>query len=177
MAIADVLRVLRKLKDAGAVRDFMLFGSVAAMAHTRPFYTRDVDVAVGVESDSEFVEVFRRVGGFGKVAGHSVVIDGTAVELFPSNVSPVIQDAFVHARKRLVEGLAVKVAGPEHLLIEALRVWRSQDKARVVMLDDVVDRQALADLFERLDHGGELRRRYEGLGGQAPEGPGAQGGA
>jgi predicted nucleotidyltransferase len=176
LAIADALTALRRLKDEGALKDFMLFGSVAAMAHTRPFYTRDVDVAVAVESDTEFAEVFRRFASLGRVEGHAVVIDGTPIELFPADISPVIRDAFASAGYRLVEGLRVKTAGPEHLLIEALRVWRSQDRARAVMLADVADRRKLRDLFERLDHDGELRRRFKSIGGQPPEGPGAQGG-
>ncbi len=45
-------------------------------------------------------------------------------------------------------------------------MYRSQDKARVLMLDEVVERAKLNELFGRLDHGGELRQRYETLVGK-----------
>lgn len=48
MAISDVLRVFRDLKREGVVRDYLVFGSVAAMVHTRPFLTRDVDIGLTV---------------------------------------------------------------------------------------------------------------------------------
>lgn len=168
MAIADVFRVLRDLKRAGTVRDYLVFGSVAAMVHTRPFYTEDVDIGVAVQSDTEFLAVFNRLSEFGRIEGHSVVIGGTAVELFPVDISPIIQDALENPIRKRVEGMLVNVASPEHLLLEALRVYRNQDKGRVFLLKDVVDQGKLQDLFRRLDHDGTLRRRYEGLTGEAP---------
>lgn len=64
--------------------------------------------------------------------------------------------------------MLVKVAPPEHLLLEALRVFRSQDKGRVFLLNESVERDKLRILFGRLDHDGRLRRRYETLTGEAP---------
>lgn len=168
MAIADVLRVFKEFKQEGFVRDFMIFGSVAAMAHTRPFYTRDVDIAVSVVTDIEYLTLFSRLATMGRVEGHAIIINDSAVELFPSDISPIIHDALDHALRKRVDGIMVKVAPPEHLLLEALRVNRTQDKGRVFMLDEVVDREKLRVLFGRLDHDGSLRRRYEGLTGQTP---------
>lgn len=168
MAIADVLRVFRDLKRERMVRDYIVFGSVAAMVHTRPFYTQDVDIGVAVESDREFLAVFNRLSEFGRVEGHSVVIRGTPVELFPVDISPIIQDALEHSPRKRVEGMVVKVASPEHLLLEALRVYRNQDKGRVFLLKDVVDKGRLGALFRRLDHDGTLRGRYEALTREAP---------
>jgi hypothetical protein len=168
MSIADVLKAFRQLKDDGSVRDYLVFGSVAAMAHTRPFFTRDVDIGVAVESDAEFIEVFRRLASFGEVRGHAVVINDTPAEVFPVDISPIIQDALVHARRKRVEGMMVKVAPPEHLLLEALRVFRNQDKARVFLLDEVADRKKLRSLLGRLDSEGVLKQRYRGLTGKAP---------
>jgi predicted nucleotidyltransferase len=167
MAIADVLRVFRDLKREGTVRDYLVFGSVAAMVHTRPFYTRDVDIGVATESDKEFWHIFDRLAELGKVEGHSVVIHGTPVEVFPADISPVIQDALVHAGRKRVEDVVVKVASPEHLLLESLRVYRRQDKARVFLLDEVVDRQKLHALLRRLDHDGTLKQRYQTLTGNS----------
>ncbi len=168
MAIADILRVFRDLKQEGTVHDYLMFGSVAAMVHTRPFFTRDVDIGVAVGSDEEFRRIFNRLADFGKVEGHSVVIHGTSVEVFPVDISPIIQDALIHADRKRVEDVVVKVASPEHLLLESLRVYRSQDKGRVFLLDEVVDRQKLHALLGRLDYDGTLRQRYQTLTGKSP---------
>jgi predicted nucleotidyltransferase len=69
MAIADVLRVFHALKQEGVIRDYLIFGSVAAMAHTRPFFTGDVDIAIVVESDAEFIRAFNKLAEFGKIEG------------------------------------------------------------------------------------------------------------
>jgi hypothetical protein len=168
MAIADVLRVFHDLKQEGTVRDYLVFGSVAAMVHTRPFFTRDVDIGVAIGSDKEFRSIFNRLADFGTVEGHSVVIQSTPVEVFPVDISPIIQDALIHANRKRVEGIVVKVVPPEHLLLESLRVDRSQDKGRVFLLDEVVNRQKLHALFGRLDHDGTLGQRYQTLTGKPP---------
>ena len=144
-----------------------MFGSVAAMAHTRPFYTKDIDIGVAVDSDQEYWALFQRLTEFGTVDGHSVVIHDTPVEVFPVDISPIIQDALDHAGRKRVEGIVVKVAPPEHLLLEALRANRNQDKGRVFLLDDVIDKQSLRALLERLDDDGELKRRYQTLTGKS----------
>ena len=168
MAVADALRVFRDLKREGTLRDYLVFGSVAAMVHTQPFYTRDVDIGLDVESDQEFRDVFNRLASFGRVEGHSVVIEGTAVEIFPVDISPIIQDALTQADRKRVEDVLVKVAPPEHLLLEALRVYRDRDKARVFMLKEAADGNKLRELMRRLDGGGTLKQRYETLTGEAP---------
>ena len=78
MAVADVLRVFRDLKREGTVRDYILFGSVAVMVHTRPFFTQDVGIGVAVSDDQEFLQIFNRLADFGTVQGHSIVTMGIA---------------------------------------------------------------------------------------------------
>lgn len=73
MAIVDVLRALHTLKKERVIKDYLLFGSVAAMVHTRPFFTRDIDVGVEVRNDQEFMKVFTQLANFGKVEGHAVI--------------------------------------------------------------------------------------------------------
>jgi hypothetical protein len=168
LAIAAALKVFRDLKREGVVKDFILFGSVAAMVHTRPFYTQDLDIGLAVESDSEYLSLFNRLAEFGRIEGHAIVIDGTPVEVFPVSISPIIEDAIRDSPRKRVEGMMVKVASPEHLLLEALRVFRNQDKGRIFLLDEVVDATRLGVLFRRLDDDDTLRRRYESLTGKSP---------
>tara|TARA_B100000315_G_scaffold182443_1_gene171300 strand:- start:481 stop:987 length:507 start_codon:yes stop_codon:yes gene_type:complete len=168
MAIADVMRALRTMKDEGSLSEFMLYGSVAAMVHTRPFFTNDVDIAVVVNSDEEFANVFNRLADFGQVEGHAIKIGGTLAEIFPADISPVIQDAIEAALSRKVEGFYVKVAGPEHLVLEALRVGRPQDQARVLMLDNALDYDVLRAALLRLDEDGTLERNFREITGKTP---------
>ena len=168
MAIADVLRVFRDLKREGTVKDYVIYGSIAAMVHTRPFYTKDVDIGVSVASDMEYLQIFRRLAEFGTVEGNHVIVNGTSDDVFPTDVSPIIDDAIIHARRKRVENVYAKVASPEHLVLEALRAARREDRVRVIMLEEAVDQEKLRELFERLDHDGELKARYQGLTGQAP---------
>ena len=168
MAIADVLRTFRDLKREGVVQDYILFGSVAAMVHTRPFFTRDLDIGVAVESDEEFLDLFRRLAALGEVSGHAVILHGTPVEIFPVNISPIIQDAMLHPVRKRVEDVVVNVASVEHLLLEALRVHRTADKARVLMLNEVVDKARLRKKLRRLDRDGKLKRRYQALARETP---------
>ena len=102
--------------------------------------------------------MFRRLSDFGTVEGHSIVIVGTPVEVFPVNISPVIEDALVEADRKRVGGVVVKVAPPEHLLIEALRVNQATDKGRIFMLDEIVNR---GSLLASLGRDGTLTRRYQ----------------
>ena len=87
---------------------------------------------------------------------------------FPVDISPIIRDALAHADRKRVENVVVKVAPAEHLLLESLRVYRSKDKGRVFLLDEVVDRGTLRGLLRRLDRGGTLKRRYQELTGKTP---------
>lgn len=168
MAIADVLRAMNTLKRSGAIRDYLVFGSVAAMLYTRPFATEDVDIGIAVANDAEYRRAFQALAQFGTVRGFGVVISDTPVEIFPVDISPIIRDALKHAPRKRVEGALVKVAPSEHLLLEALRVYRRVDKARVFLLAGVVPRARLRVALRRLDRDGTLRRRFEELVGEAP---------
>jgi hypothetical protein len=157
------------MKREGTIRDFVIYGSVAAMVHTRPFHTKDIDIAIPVETVREYGEVLNRLASFGHFERQTVVIKGTPVDMFPADVSPVVRDALRSARRKLVEGKMVKVASPEHLLLEALRAFRyPDDHSRVMTLDAYVDRVKLRELFRRLDHDGQLKERYQELMHQAP---------
>ena len=77
-------------------------------------------------------------------------------------------DALAYPKSKRVEGVDAENASPGHLTLESLRVYRSQDKGHIFLLDEVVGRNTLRALFGRLDHGGTLRRRYQTLTGKTP---------
>ena len=82
------------------------------------------------------------------------------------SISHIIEDALAIANRKRVEGVVFNVAPPEHLLLEALRVYRDQDKGREFLLENVVDNEKLRALFRRLDQDGVLKRRYQELTGK-----------
>ena len=160
--------MFRDLKREGTVRDYIVYGSVAAMVHARPFYTKDIDIGVVVSSDLEYIQIRRRLSNFGVVEGQHVEINGTLAAVFPSDISPIIDDAVEGAFRNRVENVYAKVATPEHLVLEALRAARRGDRLRALQLDMVANRSKLKELFERLDRDGELQARYQAITGQAP---------
>ena len=119
-----------------------------------------------ITDDQEYSRIFNRLSDFGTVQGHAVVINGTPVEVFPVDISPIIDDALNHPIRKRVGGVLVKVASAEHLLLEALRVYPTEDKGRAIIVDAVADPDKLLDLFERLDHGGTFQRRYREITNQ-----------
>ena len=147
----------------------MIYGSVAAMVHTSPFYTRDIDIAIPIENMDDWGTAIHGLSSFGSFREQAVVINGTPVDMFPTDISPILEDAMDQARRKRVEGVLVKVASPEHLLLEALRVFRRpKDHSRVVILDAYINRTKLRNLFRKLDVDGKLEERYRSLMQKAP---------
>ena len=62
MSFSDAVRVLDGLRNRGVIRDFAVIGAVAAAAYVEPATTEDLDVVVLVDTDEEYLEVFRRLG-------------------------------------------------------------------------------------------------------------------
>ena len=104
----------------------------------------------------------------GRVEGQRVIICDTPVDVFPYDISPIVQDAFKTAKRKKVEGVLVRVASVEHLILEALRAGRRQDRERALLLNSVADRGRLRSLLRRLDLDGTLRRHYTSITRQTP---------
>lgn len=152
MSFSDAIRVLNSLKRRRIIRDYAIIGGVAATAYMEPLFTEDLDILVLVDSDEEYLQVFRRVADLaeGKLGMH-YILGRTPVQMFPTTTKPLYQDALKQARLARVGNLQVKVATPEHLIVMLLEAFRDKDQLRIRRLLPVADRGKLRALLERFD--------------------------
>lgn len=148
MAISSVIRRLNDFKKRKIIKDYSIFGGVATAAYMEPIYTEDVDVMVLVDTDDEFLRVFRALG---KTENVYHVIDGTKVQLFPTTISSLYRDALLKSNKYRLGTFRTKVVRPEHLIMLLLTSFREKDKYRITRLLQSASRKYLNNLLRRFD--------------------------
>jgi hypothetical protein len=62
MSFESAIRRLNQLKRRRVLRDYAFIRDVAATVYMGPMLTEDMDIVVLVDSDEEYLAVFRRVG-------------------------------------------------------------------------------------------------------------------
>ena len=165
MSFEGAIRELNKLKRSGVMRDLALIGAVAATVYIEPMFTEDADALVLVDSDDEYLDVFRRVGEAAQaMQGMHYVFDDVPVQLLPTTTMPLYRDALDKARTARIGNMRVKVATPEHLVVMSLQAFRPKDQVRIPLLLAVSDDATLDALIERFDDGqGTLAKRIRSL--------------
>ncbi|MCI0440415.1 MAG: nucleotidyltransferase [Chloroflexi bacterium] len=170
MPLIDVFRALNKLKQRRVVRDWALIGSVAATTYLGPINTLDVDVVVLVESDEEW---YRALQGVQDLTGAHwdglyQVVAGVPVQVLPSNMNLLYEDAVRGAHLRRAGNVRIRVASPEHLIVLALVAFRPEkDWGRILALRAHADEKKLKGLLERFDdEKGTLAARLARLSGE-----------
>ncbi|HXE71310.1 MAG TPA: nucleotidyl transferase AbiEii/AbiGii toxin family protein [Candidatus Nitrosotenuis sp.] len=155
-------RVAADLEGCG--RSWALVGGLAVAARTEPRFTRDLDIVVSVDTDSQALDVVRRLRASGyqveAVVEQTAVSRLAAVRLRPpgSHEEPVVDLLFASSGVErevaagaqpleILTGLSVPVATLGALL--ALKVLSREDRRRP---QDRVDLQALVTRAE----GGDL---------------------
>lgn len=152
MAIEDTLRALNGLKRRRVIRDYAIMGGVAAVAYMEPMFTEGVDVLILVNSDEEFLRAYRDIGRVAdRIEGMHHVIAGTAVQLFPTTISPLYNDALGSARPVRVGNLRTKVVAVEHLILMFLQAFRPKDRIRGSAMLQEADEVRLRQLLQRFD--------------------------
>ena len=168
MSFADAIRRLNDLKQRGLIRDYAVIGAVAATAYIEPVLTQDVDVVVLVDSDDEFWETYRRVGGAAEgTDGMHHILGGRPVQMFPSTIKPIYQDTLAESRQTRIGDAMVKVASPEHLVALGLEAFRYKDKLRIAELLELpgIDTEAIWRLIGEFDDAeGSLAERFRSFG-------------
>ena len=164
MGLVVSIRVLNNLKRRRIIRDYVLIGGVAATAYMEPVFTEDLDVVVMVDTDEEYLHLFQAVSSYPDgMDGTHHILGGVPVQIFPSTVKPLYDDALGNARRVRVGNLLVKVASPEHLVLLALEAFRERDRFRITALLPLTDPSILNGLMRRFDETGELTRRLDTL--------------
>lgn len=165
MSLEGAFRELNRLKRSGVMRDFALIGSVAATVYTEPLMTEDADIIVLVDTDQEYLDVFRKVGDAAQgMSGMHYVFDDVPIQLLPTTTLPLFRDTLEKARTVRIGNIHLKVATPEHLVIMSLEAFRPKDQVRIPLLLAVSDAASIESLLEEFDHDqGTLAERLSSL--------------
>lgn len=160
MNVSKVIELLNSLKRGGKLRDYAIFGAVAALQYMEPIYTSDIDILVLVSTDSEYNLLWREFSKHSqRVEGFGFITYGTEVQLFPTSISPLYESALKHAKKVKLNGIITKIVDREHLILMFLTSNRQKDKFRVVNMVQGVEHSYLDKLFEEFDKDGKLRQK------------------
>ncbi|MCP3960891.1 MAG: hypothetical protein GY719_23850 [bacterium] len=156
-SLNSVFRILNEMKAERVIVDYALGGAMAVLFYAEPARTYDLDVFVHLPpADGALVRLtpiydwLQRRSFFPK-AEH-VMIHGVPVQFLPA-YNQLVEEAIEKARVLDYEGVAVRVASPEHLVALAIEAGGSKRRERALQLleSDAVDRQGLAALLG--DHG------------------------
>lgn len=139
-------------------------GAYAFTYHAEPVATADLDIVVLADTDAEFIEVYRAVRQHGRLQGDLIVLGGMPVQIFPTSISPLYEDALRQAMDIRVGGLRCKVVAAEHLVIMFALANRVRDRIRIAALASQIDRERLASLLEGFDDDGQADERLRQAG-------------
>jgi len=153
-SLADVFRVLERMRDDGVVTDYALGGATAVLFYAEPTRTYDLDVFVtlppGHEGLAALDGIYRWTGaqGFGVDAEH-VMIHGVPVQFLPA-FNELVVSAIRDARPHDYDNAVVRVVDPEHLVALALQAGgaRRRERAWQLLQAGVVDRERLRVILE-----------------------------
>jgi predicted nucleotidyltransferase len=146
------IRELNGLKRRRVIGEYALIGAVASTFYLEPVFTEDLDVIVLVESNEEYIQVFRKVGEWAQgMEGMHYILDEIPVQLFPSTTNPLYADVVRRAVAVRIDNFRVKAASPEHLVVLFLDAFRPKDQIRITQLLEIVDNKSVDRLVERFN--------------------------
>jgi predicted nucleotidyltransferase len=166
MGLLDAIRTLNGLRQRRTMREYMVVGGMAGVIWDEPIETRDLDVAILVNSDQEYVDAWnalKEVGeGLWDEDRWAVMVKGVPVQLVPSDINPIYADAFTRAVTKRIGNVSVRVCTKEHLIIMKAKAFRPRDRGHLgVLLAGKVDRRRLRAAIRRLDADGEITRNLQ----------------
>lgn len=149
-SLADVFRVLNRMRDERIVAQYAVGGATAVLFYAEPTRTYDLDVfvilnALGNDLLAPLSHVYEwaREQGFGLHAEH-LLIEGVPVQLLPA-YNALVEGALLSARVHDYGGVPVRVVDPEHLVALALQAGgaRRRERAWQLLEAGAVDRERL----------------------------------
>lgn len=150
----DVAELLNRMRAAGVITDYALFGAVAQMRYTEPVATLDADVLVGVP-EPERVDVLSPLYQFCAEQGYAAEGEAIPVGAWPVQLIPVFnpltREAMAEAETVDFEGVAFRVVRADYLAVIALSAGRAKDYTRVLALleSESVSQDQIAALATR----------------------------
>ena len=162
--------MLNQMVADGAIEDYALAGAVGAMFYVEPFSTRDIDVLVATaEPEGKLIAElpgwkYLSSRGHNEIRGEAIVVEGWPVQFLPVS-NPLEREAYLNAQDQNLDGVAVIVVQPEHLVAMMLKLGRLKDFARIQMFwsQDSINSEVLEDILQRHglnDKWNEFRDRF-----------------
>ncbi|MBM3934340.1 MAG: hypothetical protein FJ319_08575 [SAR202 cluster bacterium] len=145
---------MNRLRDDGIIKDWAIFGSVAFLYHGELVITRDVDVVVECsvsEYEGTLLPILRQ---YGREDPPGVFdLRTKKLQVIPTADKKLYPELVERAVTATVDDVPVRVAVPEHLIIEALDRWDSRklDPMRVVSLYPKANRKYLYQLIKKYE--------------------------
>lgn len=137
--LEQTLEVIEGMKKAGIVSDYVLMGSVAASLYVEPVSTLDMDVLVPLASSlTPLREIYEYLKDQGypefDEKGH-ILIGEWPVDFLPEDNDALTKEMFATARSKQIGKTPCRVALPEYLAAEAVKVGRlEKDVPRLIEL-------------------------------------------
>lgn len=132
-----VVELLNKMRDAGVISDYALFGATAQMRYTEAVATLDADILVAIPPSDRLdllapLYKFCAANGY-QPEGEAVRVGAWPVQFIPT-FSPLTEEALKHADTTDFEGVPLRVVGADYLAVLALSVGRPKDFTRILSL-------------------------------------------
>ena len=145
--------VLNQMVADGVLENYAVAGAIGAMFYVEPFSTKDLDVLVPTHGRLiiELPEFqYLKSLGYNQFEDEGIVVEGWPVQFLPAT-KPLEREAYLKAQVIDVDGVAVRVARPEHLVAIMVEVGRQKDIARIATFfsQDAVDLGAVEDIISR----------------------------
>lgn len=134
-AFLVVAQTMNRLKTQRAILGYAVFGAMAVMRYTEPFFTQDLDVLVVVKPQPLILLTptyaeFQRMGY--QWEGEHLVVEGFPVQLMVAD--ELEAEAVFKARTTSVRGVRVRVLTPEYLIALLTRAGRPKDMPKLALL-------------------------------------------
>ncbi len=150
----EVAILLNDMVAHGVITDYAVFGAIAQMRYTEAVATLDADILVAVP-DPNRIDVLSPIYEFCKTRGYHPEGEAIRIGDWPVQFVPAY-DALTTAAMQCAEadhvnGVSLRVVGPDYLAVMALKVGRAKDYARILSLLEhkAVTRENMAKLAER----------------------------
>lgn len=154
-SLADVFRVLNRMRDEGVVAQYAVGGATAVLFYAEPTRTYDLDVFVTVETASgDALAPLSRIYAWAEEQGlelhaEHVLIEGVPVQFLPA-CNALVEAALSTAQVHDYDGLPVRVVDPDHLVAMALQAGgaRRRERAWQLLEAGAVDRERLRQILK-----------------------------
>lgn len=153
-SLADVFRILNRMREEGVVSQYALGGATAVLFYAEPTRTYDLDVFVTVATDGGALAPLSPVYEWAQARGIAVqaehlLIEGVPVQILPA-WNALVKTAVATARVHDYGGVPVSVVDPEHLAALALQAGgaRRRERAWQLLQSGAVDRNRLQALLK-----------------------------